>query len=54
MEKSTDYNSPNLVFVVESGRVFILKLVERAVPSDGGLFFGIIITYEDDKGNYVD
>ena len=54
MEKGTDYNSPNLVFVVKSGRVFILKLVERAVPSDRCLFFGIIITYENDKGKYVD
>jgi hypothetical protein len=54
MEKSADYNSPYFVFIVEPGRVFILKLIERAVPSDGCLFFGIIITYENDKGKYVD
>jgi len=54
MEKSTDYNSPNFVFIVKSGRIFILKLVQRAIPSDRCLFFGIIITYESKKCKYVD
>lgn len=53
MEKSTDENSPNLVLIVESGKVFVLELIEGTVPGDRCLFFGIIITDQNNKGNDV-
>ena len=53
MKESTYYDSPNLVIMVQPGKVLVLKLVKRTIPCYLGLLLRIVVSYQQDKHDYV-